>query len=91
MKQYWKLSCFAAGIKKRARKQDTHNSSTLATFEQIPDDDAMQSICKNWLASNMKQTNKAWASLTFWTQAGPGVEQWQPFNEEHNLRKEIKL
>lgn len=88
----WRYGVQGYGIKKRCRKVDFFSSEkNLHNDTTTPDYGVAVTLAKDWLRDNMKQVQKASATVTQWTIQPNGVEQWQPFTESHNVKIPLNL
>jgi flavodoxin len=93
-KLIWRYGVKVVGVKKRCRKQEFHTTDKKELGEGVetPNEQDAKNKAKEWISKNMKSTvpGKVFATATAWTQDGD-FENWQPFNENHNLKYPLEV
>ena len=89
--QAWKYGVKVFGIKKRCRKAEWHytDKNELGPETKTVSETEAVARARAWIHQNMKTTSKAYATANLWTTDGEFAN-WEPFNEEHNLRWELE-
>ena len=89
----WKYGIRCKGIRKKCRKVDWHTengSNGLAKSRKFDQNLALE-YAKNWIERQMKKTEQAFATATFWVIDDNGMERWEPFTDSHNIKIPITI
>jgi hypothetical protein len=88
---YWRFGVRCRGVKKKCRTIAWHHADDkeMPESNERPTDAQLIESARSWLSTNIKSWDKAEAQATYWTFTTYGGEQWEPFNDSHNIKLPI--